>query len=414
MKKESKRKIWQYPWGYKESFALSFCFLLVGVILEIIAADNTIQAPSWPVNFIIIVLLVVYIILSSRYLKHPVIKWLSSIEATLSAISVFTVLVLLMGFIPQNNEVGDTLWQKAGFTHISRSWPYLMSSLYLLVILGFTTARRVRSFSLKNIAFFLNHFGLWLIIVSASLGNGDLYRLKLRIVEGQTMDKAYDAKDAYRLPFAIQLKDFKIDDYPPEIGLYAKDKGTLLIEKGDKFLHIEDKEKQFKDWNIRIEKYLPFSSKFKDEYIPDSSFGSFASVYLKAQNAETKEVKEGWVTFGNFAAHTQMLDLDEKYAMAMLQPKPEKFSSDVRIFTGLTKFQDVNIEVNKPLRINGWTIYQLGYDEQYGKWSQASVLEFVRDPWINVIYIGIFMVLLGSVYLFWMGAAQKQEKTIEE
>jgi cytochrome c biogenesis protein ResB len=61
------------------------------------------------------------------------------------------------------------------------------------------------------------------------------------------------------------------------------------------------------------------------------------------------------------------------------------------------------IEVNRPFHIAGWTIYQLGYDTEMGRWSNLSVLELVRDPWLPVVYLGIFLMIAGAGFLFITG-----------
>ena len=48
-------------------------------------------------------------------------------------------------------------------------------------------------------------------------------------------------------------------------------------------------------------------------------------------------------------------------------------------------------------------IYQQSYDETMGKWSKLSVINAVRDPWLPVVYFGIFLLIAGAVYLFWIG-----------
>ena len=48
-------------------------------------------------------------------------------------------------------------------------------------------------------------------------------------------------------------------------------------------------------------------------------------------------------------------------------------------------------------------MYQLSYDEKFGKWSKLSVIELVRDPWLPVVYTGIFMMIIGAVYLIFKG-----------
>jgi cytochrome c biogenesis factor len=71
-----------------------------------------------------------------------------------------------------------------------------------------------------------------------------------------------------------------------------------------------------------------------------------------------------------------------------------------------TKFGEmdtVTIEVNKPYKTHGWSLYQIGYDEKLGPASKLSIIEAVYDPWIKVIYIGIALMLAGAAYLFWQG-----------
>jgi hypothetical protein len=38
-----------------------------------------------------------------------------------------------------------------------------------------------------------------------------------------------------------------------------------------------------------------------------------------------------------------------------------------------------------------------------GKWSTESYVELVKDPWLPAVYVGIFMIMAGALYLFWMG-----------
>ena len=68
------------------------------------------------------------------------------------------------------------------------------------------------------------------------------------------------------------------------------------------------------------------------------------------------------------------------------------------------------IEVNKPFSIDGWKIYQLSYNEQMGKWSNLSIFEIVTDPWMPVVYVGIFMLLFGAVGMFLTASRKKEVK----
>ena len=78
-----------------------------------------------------------------------------------------------------------------------------------------------------------------------------------------------------------------------------------------------------------------------------------------------------------------------------------------------TKFGDVDtvtIEVNKPYKIRGWSLYQIGYDEKLRKESKLSIIEAVYDPWIKVVYIGIALMLAGAAYLFWQGRGVRSKE----
>ena len=69
----------------------------------------------------------------------------------------------------------------------------------------------------------------------------------------------------------------------------------------------------------------------------------------------------------------------------------------------------VVIEVNKPFELEGWKIYQLSYDESKGRWSDISVFELVRDPWLPVVYTGIWMMIAGAVCLFALSQKRKED-----
>ena len=82
---------------------------------------------------------------------------------------------------------------------------------------------------------------------------------------------------------------------------------------------------------------------------------------------------------------------------------PKRFASKVQILTKSGKNFETTIDVNKPVEVDGWKIYQYDYDTQMGAMSQISILELVRDPWLPLVYIGIYMMLAGAVCLFIFG-----------
>ena len=86
---------------------------------------------------------------------------------------------------------------------------------------------------------------------------------------------------------------------------------------------------------------------------------------------------------------------------------PRRFASDLQILTKSGKNIRTTVEVNKPVEVDGWKIYQYGYDTQMGAMSQTSILELVSDPWLPLVYTGIYMMLAGAVCLFAFGKKTK-------
>lgn len=97
----------------------------------------------------------------------------------------------------------------------------------------------------------------------------------------------------------------------------------------------------------------------------------------------------------------------EKYDNGM----PKRFASEIRVLTKSEKAILTTVEVNKPVEIDGWKIYQNGYDTKMGTNSRISILELVSDPWLPAVYIGIFLMLVGAFFMIFSNIPLK--KTIK-
>ncbi|MBO4820687.1 MAG: cytochrome c biogenesis protein ResB [Prevotella sp.] len=86
---------------------------------------------------------------------------------------------------------------------------------------------------------------------------------------------------------------------------------------------------------------------------------------------------------------------------------PRRFASDIQILTKSGRNILTTVEVNKPVEVDGWKIYQYGYDTQMGAMSQTSILELVSDPWLPLVYTGIYMMLGGAVCMFVFGGRRR-------
>jgi hypothetical protein len=402
--KNEKRLIWQQPWGYAEAFIIAIGLLFIGLLLDFFSNGEILTLPVWPNNAIIGVSYVVFLILFFSFFKSSaLVKWFTGIPASTGAICLFALLTLLMGFIEQTESNSQSLFPE--FNHIRRSWPFLLASMYLLSTLALVILHRLSSFSFKNIGFAMNHLGLWIIIFAASLGSGDLKRYQIQIEEGQTTYYGYDLDGKIiKFPFTIKLIDFNITEYPAKLALvnYETNQINTHIKNNPALVQIGDKVKMG-DFDIVFKEYFPFSIPDSNGFKKTKDTMSSPACFITVINKNESVLDSGWVSCGSKFFKPTFLPVSKQYYLTMLFPEPKKYRSNIVLTEKNQSTKNVTVEVNKPVKFMGWNLYQVGYDSDKGKDSKLSILEAVSDPWLPVIYIGIFMLIAGALYLFWIG-----------
>lgn len=308
-----------------------------------------------------------------------------------------------MGFVPQHDA--QAMWLDLGFEHILTSWQYVFAEAYFMLTLGVVIVRRAVPFRVKNSGFLLNHFGLWLVIVGMTLGNGDKEKVGMRLVEKQTEWRGITPQgQLVEMPLAITLHSFHIDDYNPSIGFIDNATQELIIEQKHEQQFLIDSGAQVvkQGWKIRVVNYLPDASLFEKRFVRFASKGSVPAAYIEAVNAQG-ERSEGWISCGNYLSPTVSLRLDRRVSLVMLPPRPKCYRSKLHIDSKYGESMDTVLEVNRPVQIVGWKLYQTGFDDKKGKWSDVSIIEAVRDPWLPVIYVGMALLIAGAAVMFWKG-----------
>ena len=409
------KRMWTQPWGYNEPLAIGFGLILTGFMLEVSQAK--IVNLMFPYN---VIFLSAFIgLLFALYLwfgKTVAVRWLLKVPSSICSIVLLTALVMVMGIVPQevsNNEIINLL----GLNRILNHWSFLLTLLYFLTCLGLVTIKRILVFKWSDFGFVLNHLGLFIVLTAGVLGTGDLQRLTINLYENKANLWATDVHNKkIELPFAFYLKDFKMEEYPPKIAMVDNKSGKIVINDGKNMFLIEaDKKYNFESYEVKIEQYFPSSVKVgADKYVPVNEQGSVPSAKIKVTDFKNGVVKTAWISCGSFRFPFEGLKIDENFSMVMTIPEPKKFSSDLDILTQEGERFPVRLEVNKPFEYDGWEIYQLSYDEKMGKSSDMSVIELVRDPWLPVIYFGIFMMIFGAVYMFWIGNKIKSTDSLGE
>ncbi|BDD04848.1 cytochrome c biogenesis protein ResB [Aureibacter tunicatorum] len=404
--KQKTRKIWTFPWGYREGFVLSAGLMLLGLALELATHGAGVPTLRWPVNIIFGLLFSAF--LATLYFlnrKNPIIKWLSGVPATITSIILIGVIVTVMGILPQAPEEHPSIISLLKLNNVTDSWYFTFAVLYFMSTLGFACCKRVIPFKGKNIGFLLNHLGLYIALMSAMLGAGDLIRLTADLYKGNIEWRAKDANGIlYELPIAMRLDAFSIDQYNPKVAIINKD-GMLLPQEKPQLQLIDSagQSMEILDWKVSIMKFDTLSKPFAGRYEPVNEEGAAPSAKIKAVNIKNGKEKEGWISCGSFMVLPEGVELDSTHTLVMTAPEPKKYQSKIHFITKSGLEEDGVIEVNKPYKIDGWNVYQLSYDEQFGRWSRLSVVELVKDPWLPAVYVGVFMMLFGSIYIMWVG-----------
>lgn len=442
--------MWNKPYTLKEGAAIVAGLLVTGGLLQVTLGPLEWGLFAWPANFITLILFVFLLIVAFLLRKRSYFcLFMSTMQAAIPAIAAAAILTLIMGVTKQVAE-GKRPMDPLGLTKMLSFWPFILVYVWMTAILGEVTINQIARFSWRRFPTLVSHVGLFLILTCGTLGSADMLRVKMYCETGQPEWRGLDAfNNVHQLPVAIQLEKFTIDEYPPKLMLIDKTGRPLPQDKPENLLVDNGmKSGQLLDCKIdilkRIDNAVPVmlskmigkmpegmmgnirmdslgQARNKDGYIASDASGSACALLVRVTRGVNangssdsnlikgqKQVVTGWITSGSYLFPYQALRLKDGRMLAMPNREPRRFASLVNIYTQSGQNIQTEIEVNKPFTIEGWKIYQLSYNEQMGKWSNLSVFELVTDPWLPVVYIGIFMLLIGAVGMF-LTASRKKE-----
>lgn len=403
--------MWNRPWRYKEGVMIGAGLLVTGFLLQATIGKIEWNRVSFPFNLIVLVLFLILLgAMHALRKKVYLFGWLSHYTAAVSSLCWVVGMTVLMGLIKQipSHHSLDGPEGLLGFSQMLSSWPFVLLYVWMTTVLGLTILRAGFPFRLRRVPFLLNHVGLFVALVAATLGNADMQRLRMTTSLGKAEWRAQNetTQEIVELPLAVELNNFTIDEYPPKLMLIDNATGKVLPEGAPIHLLLEDgvEKGHLQDWEVSILRSIPEAASVATEdtvkFTEFRSMGSAYAVHLKAVNLHTQEEKEGWVSCGSFMFPYKALRLNDRVSLVMPEREPQRFASDVTLYTESGVQTQGTIEVNKPFELEGWKIYQLSYDETKGRWSDISVFELVRDPWLPYVYIGIGLMILGAVCLF--------------
>ncbi len=291
------------PFNLLTGFLFGGGLALTGLLLQIVKGAARWGSLAFPANVILLSLFLVF--LAGAFLmrrKSSFFAWLGSPAAAVPSIAWCLVLTLVMGLtaqVPGRGWLGNMI----------SFWPFVLCYIWLTTVVGLVAINHITRVgrSWREVSAVLNHLGLFVVLVCATLGSADKRTLEMTLHEGETVSVAVSEDGTtYDTGLSVRLDDFTMEVYPNGM--------------------------------------------------------------------------------------------------------PKRFASDVVVAGKSGKGTAAVIEVNKPLKIDGWKMYQYGYDEAAGVEGEMSILQLVKDPWLPLVFGGIFMMIAGAFLMMFTGLKREDAR----
>jgi hypothetical protein len=398
--------------GFREAALFTISAIIAGFAVELLTAGSGIIIPRWPVNFMFLAAFASVIVAVGLALrKHPLVAWLGGIPVGLSLIVGLALLSFIGGVLPQDPAPAGSFVAKLRLNGMFSSWPFAFVTLLFLFNLGLSFLWKTVPFRFGNLQFMLFHGGFWIALSCGLLGSSDLQRLIVPLNEGQESEVAYEmpTERPVRLPFSIYLKDFEIDEYVPQFALYDPSTDQVFEEKSR--MVPEVRKGAHAVWqgiaSATVLEFLPDAVPDKDgKPVPAKGRKGVPFARVRVE-AEGQAPAEHWISGGGPDINPQFFPVGN-YFIVIAPGAPKAFRSNVMIRGAAGERRIEMLEVNKPVDVLGWKLYQMGYDEKAGRWSTMSLVEAVNDPWLPAVYLGFFMIMAGNLLYFWKGVKKME------
>ena len=171
----------------KEGFLIGAGLIFAGLMLELSVGLVDWDAFRWPVNGIVLAgfLTLIAIIFLLRKQVYGF-QFIGTYKAAIPALVYAVVLTIIMGLTRQKSlNPGSSPMDEGSlwFNYMLNFWPFVLIYVYIALILGLTVLRQLKTWSAGKCSMF-SHFGLFLTMTTATLGNADMQRLKMITVKG--------------------------------------------------------------------------------------------------------------------------------------------------------------------------------------------------------------------------------------
>ena len=398
-------------WGYKRAFLRCALLFVAGTTLQMGLGDIDNSFLRYPWGLIIAINYVYLLVLIHfQQERWSWLKRLSDHYACTSSLVAMILMTMIFGLTRQDPAT-EGLVGALGFSRMTSSWSFNILLLYFTTTTGLAVMDDLHHIRKRRLAAVMSHLAVFVVLVAGIFGSGDKVRVSVNTQLNKPVHMGVDrAGKPTQLPFAITLKEFKMDEYPPK--LYMLNTATQTSSRD--FLSVEEVGASMivDGWELTAEQYIDMAGRMpeSDEYREMQHIGAAPAVLVRAKNTLSGEEHRGWVSCGSFIFEPSYLFLSKDIAVAMPRREAKRYLSRIEAENEKGETEKFNIEVNHPAKIGSWHIYQVGYDTARGRWSSTSVLECVRDGWYSAVHIALWTMLAAGVVMFVTAGGRKPRK----
>ncbi len=374
---------------------------LAGTALQLSTGPADASFFSYPWGGILAVnYLYILVLLISFSGRWKFVRSLYDRAAEISSLGAMLVLTLIFGLVRQDGT-SEGLMGKMGFTMMKSSWIFVIFLFYWMTVTGLQAIDDLKHIRRRKVSTVVMHAAFFVVVASAFFGSGDKVRIKVPAVLGRPVHQGVTASGrTVQLPFSMMLEDFEMDEYPPKVHLLANDvlsqEFVMIEKKGDAGA--------IGGWEIECMDYLEMAGCMPGDsvFVPMNHVGATTALLLKVRNSATGAVADGWVSCGSHIFDGAAVELPDGCWLVMPRREARKYLSVLEV-AGKDGKERIEIGVNSPATVQGWKIYQSGYDSERGRWSTFSVLECVKDGWYNIVQVALWMILGAGCWIFLTG-----------
>lgn len=401
---QQQEAFWQGTLGYPQAVVLIAFVFLLGLALHA-TIGYRLPAQSNPVMWLMAVAIPVSLVAGRIGRKNRVVHWLTGIPIAVCVTVAVGLLAFVGGVVPQR-----LIQEQFHAESIWASWPFLLMVDLMLVNIVGSVGKRCWPLNYTNVVYLTSHAGLAIAIIGGAFSSLMLERDVVVLFPGQPTQLAVKPDGStVDLGFSIELKEFHLNTFPPVLAIATLDpaaQGGVRVEPGEDFVKAGTTT-ELAGYRVEIKEYLPKAIYAADGW-KAAPWKTAAPAALIEATLPDGTKKSGWVSSGAVDAPQEHLRLAEEVAVVMPEPRPKEFRSDVKVAASGTT-EETSIKVNEPITRNGWTIYQLSYDDKAGAASAYSTLEAVKDPGIGIVYLGMGLMVAGSCLHLWNGMSAKEK-----